>query len=215
MRCATFLAAISTTLTASLPANAIVPDDPGPGHVAFTINAGGPAQPISPRIYGVNGRLRPSGLSGVRLGGNRWTGYNWETNNSNAGEDFFHVNDEFLTNSFGQITPPGEAVRRTLADAASFGGYTAVTVPMAGYVSGDAGGTVTPQQTAPSSRWNELRYRKSSVYPGEPLSLSPNLNDNYAFTDEFVNWVESSRQGGQEVMYLLDNEPSLWENTHP
>ncbi|MEO1498008.1 MAG: glycoside hydrolase family 44 protein [Planctomycetota bacterium] len=195
---------------------AITPDDPGAGDVAFTIDATAGGKPISPRIYGVNdGATLPSGVAGVRLGGNRWTGYNWETNNSNAGEDFFHVNDQFLTQAFGQTTPPGEAVRPTLQETAALGGYTAVTVPMAGYVSADQNGTVTPAQTAPSSRWHELRQRKESVYPGASLSLNPNLNDNYVFTDEFVNWVEDTKTPEQEVFYVLDNEPSLWDNTHP
>lgn len=196
------------------PTFAITPDDPGPGDVAFTIDAG-TSQPISPLIYGVNGSLRPTGVTGLRLGGNRWTGYNWETNNSNAGSDYFHVNDQFLTGAYGQTTSPGEAVLPTLQETASLGATTNVTVPMAGYVSADQNGTVTPAQTAPSSRWNEIRSRKETVYPGSSLSLAPNLNDNYVFTDEFVNWVESNRQNGQQVNYLLDNEPALWTETHP
>lgn len=193
---------------------AITPDDPGPGDVAFTIDAG-TSQPISPLIYGVNGSLRPSGVTGIRLGGNRWTGYNWETNNSNAGSDYFHVNDQFLTGAFGQTTSPGAAVLPTLQETASLDATANVTVPMAGYVSADQNGTVAPAQTAPSSRWHEIRSRKETVYPGSSLSLSPNLNDNYVFTDEFVNWVESNRQNGQQVNYLLDNEPALWTETHP
>lgn len=206
----TMIALVLTPDTAA----AIAPDDPGAGDVSFSIDAS-TSKPISPFIYGVNGGLRPSGVTGVRLGGNRWTGYNWETNNSNAGEDFFHVNDEFLTGAFGQTTPPGQAILPTLQETAGFGGYTAVTAPMAGYVSADAGGTVTPAQTAPSLRWLELRNRKSSVYPGAPLSQTPDLTDDYVFTDEFINWVENAKQNNQEVLYVLDNEPSLWDNTHP
>ena len=46
--------------------------------------------PISPYIYGTSqgdwaGRSRRLRLG--RLGGNRWTAYNWETNASNAGAD--------------------------------------------------------------------------------------------------------------------------------
>ncbi|MEM8944154.1 MAG: glycoside hydrolase family 44 protein [Planctomycetota bacterium] len=193
---------------------AIEPDNPGLGDVAFTIDAS-TSQPISPLIYGVNGSLRPSGVTGIRLGGNRWTGYNWETNNSNAGGDYFHVNDQFLTGAFGQTTTPGQAVSPALQEAASLGAAANLTVPMAGFVSADQNGTVTPAQTAPSSRWHEVRTRKSDIYPGSSLSTSPNLNDNYVFTDEFVNWVESNRQNNQQVNYLLDNEPGLWSETHP
>lgn len=193
---------------------AIEPDDPGPGDVAFSINAEN-SQPISPWIYGVNGSLRPSGLTGLRLGGNRWTGYNWETNDSNAGSDYFHSSDQFLTGAYGQTTDPGQAVLPTLQESAAIGAVANLTIPMAGYVSADQTGTVTPGEAAPSSRWNELRNQKASVYPGAALSLTPDLTDNYVFADEFVNWIESSRQPGQQIHYLLDNEPALWDDTHP
>jgi len=54
--------------------------------------------PISLYIHGTNindwgGRSRGQRLG--RLGGNRWTAYNWETNASNAGADFQHQNDAF------------------------------------------------------------------------------------------------------------------------
>ncbi|MEN1678830.1 MAG: glycoside hydrolase family 44 protein [Planctomycetota bacterium] len=215
--CAMVLAALSAAVV-YLPANAhaVQPGDPGPADVTFTINAAAAGTPISPLIYGVNGSLRPSGVQAVRLGGNRWTGYNWETNNSNAGADFFHYNDGFLVNRFpNPDSPPGEAVRPALQEMASLGGATGVTVPMAGYVSADDDQEVFPSQTAPSSRWHELVPRKQAIYPGQSLSLTPDRNDSYVFTDEFVNWVESNRQGGQQVNYFLDNEPSLWDNTHP
>lgn len=202
---------LSVTAT---PVGAIVPDDPGTGDVAFTIDATGSSLPISPLIYSINGDLRPSGVQGIRLGGNRWTGYNWETNNSNAGEDFFNYNDTFLVN--GQPnTPPGQAVLPTLQENLALGGATTVTVPIAGYVSADANLEVFPGETAPSSRWYEVEAKKSTIYPGQSLSLTPNENDNYVFTDEYVNWVEANRQSNQEVLYSLDNEPGLWDNTHP
>lgn len=206
--------AIACSLVLASPALAIDPDNPGPGDVAFTINTSA-TQPISPLIYGVNGSLRPSGVTGIRLGGNRWTGYNWETNDSNAGSDYFHSSDQFLTEAYGQTTAPGQAVLPTLQETSVLGAAANITVPMAGYVSADQNGTVTPAQTAPSSRWNEVRTRKNSVYPGSSLSQTPNLNDNFVFTDEFVHWVEANRQNGQQVNYLLDNEPALWTETHP
>lgn len=211
-----FIAAWGSFLIASACSAAVIdPDDPGSGDVAFTIDATSGQRVISPKIYGINGDIRPSGIRGVRLGGNRWTGYNWETNNSNAGEDFFNYNDNFLVD-FQNNTPPGEAVRPTFEQAASLGATTTVTVPIAGYVSADGNQEVLANQTAPSSRWLEVAAKKSSVYGGGSTpSLTPNENDNYVFTDEFVNWVEANRQGGQEVMYSLDNEPGLWDNTHP
>jgi hypothetical protein len=41
-----------------------------------------------------------------RIGGNRWTAYNWETNASNAGSDYLYQNDTYL----GGGSAPGGAV---------------------------------------------------------------------------------------------------------
>src|SRR5882757_4013852 len=59
-------------------------------------------KPISPYIYGANnmqwGKMG-SGYTLVRQGGNRMTAYNWETNASNAGSDYRHQNDGYLSES--------------------------------------------------------------------------------------------------------------------
>ncbi|HXN94962.1 MAG TPA: hypothetical protein VN879_10675, partial [Candidatus Acidoferrales bacterium] len=56
---------------------------------------------ISPYIYGINFYNGVSGappmLTFDRAGGNRWTAYNWETNASNAGSDYFYQNDSYLS----------------------------------------------------------------------------------------------------------------------
>ena len=57
----------------------------------FTVDTTAERHPISPYVYGMNqmdfgGRHRSLRLG--RLGGNRWTAYNWETNASNAGADY-------------------------------------------------------------------------------------------------------------------------------
>jgi len=70
-----------------------------PGAARFTVDSQAGRVPISLYIHGTNindwgGRSRGQRLG--RLGGNRWTAYNWETNASNAGADFQHQNDAFL-----------------------------------------------------------------------------------------------------------------------
>ena len=195
------------------PACAFDPADPGTGDVAFMIDATGEGKPISPLIYGINGHVRPEGIGGIRLGGNRWTGYNWETNNSNAGHDYFHFNDGFLVDSQPN-TPPGQALAPTLQEAAGLSVATIATVPIAGFVSADDNRTVEPSETAPSARWHRVEAKKQTI-TSEPLSLTPDENDGFVFTDEFVNWVETNRQSNQQVMYTLDNEPGLWDDTHP
>ena len=52
---------------------------------------------ISPSIYGINQDMEgDENIVLRRLGGNRLTGYNWENNASNAGEDWFNSSDSFL-----------------------------------------------------------------------------------------------------------------------
>ncbi|MDE7104323.1 MAG: glycoside hydrolase, partial [Ruminococcus sp.] len=55
-----------------------------------TVNLAGEKKEISPYIYGINqygnvNNYKNVKVNAVRQGGNRYTGYNWETNWSNAG----------------------------------------------------------------------------------------------------------------------------------
>jgi hypothetical protein len=184
--------------------------------VNFSINTGQNVHAISPYIYGTNqfnGSTAPVNLGLQRLGGNRWTGYNWETNYSNAGSDYIHNSDLYLTK--GQVLPPGGAITPALQAAATRGNALLVTVPIAGYVAADADGPVSVAETAPSSRWKQVVAKKSSIPNQPPLSMTPNAGDGYVFTDEFANWLKNTKQPGQQVFYTLDNEPGLWDDTHP
>src|SRR5437773_1538342 len=100
-----------------------------PKVVHFTVDPAQPQQAISRYIYGSNGGNRPLN----RLGGNRWTAYNWETNASNAGNDWHHQNDGFLCES----NDPGQAVLPAVEAAARQHQALVVTIPIAGYVSAD------------------------------------------------------------------------------
>src|SRR5690242_11325356 len=81
--------ALSAASVSFAPVYAITPDNPGAADVRLTVNSlAAPAKPISPYIYGMNffaGSSLTNPVTLDRLGGNRWTGYNWETNASNAG----------------------------------------------------------------------------------------------------------------------------------
>src|SRR4051812_38132457 len=95
---------------------AITPDNPGGGSVQFTVNSEQSRHAISPFIYGMNffnGSSLDNPVTLDRLGGNRWTGYNWETNASNAGSDFNHQSDTYLSSS----SIPGQAVKPSLQAA--------------------------------------------------------------------------------------------------
>ena len=183
----------------------------------FNVNLSGEKKEISPYIYGINyDTNEPSSLKKVtttvaRQGGNRFTGYNWETNYSNAGEDWKNSSDTHLSTS----TTPGACAIK-LSDYCNKNdiGYKFTTLQMAGYVAADTNGSVSESEVAPSSRWNKVENRKNGV-----LSLTPDLTDDTVYMDEYVNYLvktlgDSTTSTGIQG-YSLDNEPALWNNTHP
>ncbi len=186
------------------------------GIVRFTIDSAASRHPISPYIYGMNqpswaGRSR--GLRLARLGGNRWTAYNWETNASNAGADFHHQNDDYLGG--GDI--PGEAVRPYVAAAHAAGASMIVTVPMAGYVSADK---APPGDVNQTPDYLNARFLESRAAKRQGLAYPPDTGDRVVYQDEFVAWLESAFPGARRdpsrtLFYSLDNEPDLWASTHP
>src|SRR5687768_11141590 len=83
----------------------------GGADVTFTVNAAQDVHPISRYIYGTNGTVAGyANPTFVRSGGNRMTGHNWELNTSNAGADWYHHSDYYLTGGQSNL-PPGAAVR--------------------------------------------------------------------------------------------------------
>src|SRR5512141_2913165 len=76
----------------------VTPGNPGPTDVVFNIDASVAGTSISPLIYGSNSsrNLATNRQTVLRMGGNRWTAYNWENNYSNAGSDWCFQNDGFL-----------------------------------------------------------------------------------------------------------------------
>lgn len=185
--------------------------------VTFNIDVQKERKAISPWIYGSNRIPSDRGImASARLGGNRWTGYNWENNASNAGSDWNHSSDDFLCwvldcNDWNQ---PAAALH-TFIDkfAQNDGEYLLLTLPMAGYVAADKNGSVSDSETAPSSRWRELKYQKNA-----PFSYPPNLNDSVVYVDELVDHLVKTYGAAASAQvqrgYSLDNEPDLWNFTH-
>lgn len=188
--------------------------------VTFSINTSQDTARISPYIYGANAlAIDPSlRIAARRLGGNRMTGYNWENNASNAGVDYIHSSDDYMTWIFGipqsQGNIPGITLTTFHDTSLAHGCYTLLTLPAAGYVARDKNGTVTLPQTAPSFRWRQVRNIK-----GSPFVLNPDTSDAFVYVDEEVNFLvnrygSGSSPGGVKA-YSIDNEPALWPSTHP
>lgn len=182
-----------------------------------TVNLSGETKTISPYIYGMNqygniNNYKNVTVNAVRQGGNRYTGYNWETNWSNAGEDWVNSSD---TNIGDDKNGAAYAARKLSEECAEYNvPYKFTTLQMAGYVAADKDGTVKESEKAPSARWNEVVFRKD----GE-LSLTPDLTDGKVYMDEYVNYLvktlgDSTTSTGMQG-YSLDNEPFLWNDTHP
>ncbi len=187
--------------------------------VDITINTSLERSEISPFIYGVNQDLPGQTVTARRLGGNRLTGYNWENNASNAGDDWHHINDDYLLRSTGvameDYDKPGSVVttfhNQSLEQNVE---HTLITLQASGYVSADMDGYVEETEIAPSSRWKEVKFEKNA-----PFSLEPDLDDDYVYMDEFVNFLvnqfgDASTPTGIKG-YAIDNEPGLWAHTHP
>lgn len=170
--------------------------------------------PIPEQCYGSNQPL-DAPVRIYRHGGNRWTGYNWENNASNAGDDWKHISDYWLPTlaglpgkaGLGPAALPLEHWKQDQAHRAE----SIFTVPMAGYVAADGDGTPVTQ-AAPNARWVKVVARK-----GAPFAATPDLNDGKVYVDEFVHYLVAHAGTGaaSQRYYCLDNEPALWPGTHP
>ncbi|WP_239624127.1 glycoside hydrolase family 44 protein [Paenibacillus sp. H1-7] len=191
--------------------------------VDFRIDPTEERAPISPYIYGSNEDLTGTeNITARRAGGNRFSAYNWENNASNSGDDDGFVNDSFVPWYYGGI-PVSESAKWDIPGIAAIGfhqkslakgAYTLWTLPTAGYAAKDKSSTpVTPAETAPSSRWVDVKAAK-----GAPFSLTPDLTDNVAYNDEFVNLLVNKFGPASSATgikgYEIDNEPGLWKKTH-
>ncbi len=196
------------------PAPSLTPQTPGSVH--FTVDPTSSRQNISPYIYGNNevanlsGEIREPHLKLIRLGGNRWTAYNWENNASNAGTDWQNFSDNYLSSS----TVPGDAVKTRVDQVFTMGADALVTVPIVDYVAADKDGPVNTVASDNNPRWDKNLPDSSGTIP-----IKPDLNDRNVYQDQFVNWVQKTYQtqlhNGRKIFYSLDNEPALWPGTHP
>ena len=182
-----------------------------------------PLHAISPLIYGSNHEVEGYEFGDARrLGGNRLTPYNWEVDASNAGKDYQHQHDRWLSgNTWWHDLGEPETARPAGTPAASVlrfhdeslqrGAYSLVTVPLAGFVAADAEGPVGEDEAAPSPRW----ARTAADSEGAAMSL----DDGRVYADQLVAHL-TERYGKAGTArgiggYSLDNEPALWHKTHP
>ncbi len=197
----------TTTTTTSAPL--VTPGDPGVRDVSFSVAANLDVHAISPLVYGTNGAtgLATNKQTLVRMGGNRWTAYNWENNASNAGSDWCFQNDGYLSGS----ATPGDAVKPTIDQAKAAGATALVTVPIVDYVAADKNGGCDVRNSG--ANYLQTRFRHNHATKPTALSTTPDPNDTEVYQDEFVNWLKVN-EGTAPIAFSLDNEPDLWSATH-
>jgi hypothetical protein len=187
-----------------------------PGHaeaVKFVVDASAQNKAISRYIYGFNSTLGGaySNLTLRRVGGNRWTAYNWVNNASNAGSDYIFQNDNYL----GGGNTPGGAVIPAIKNASKAKAGLLLTIPIQGYVAADKKGDGDVHNSGPD--YLKTRFRVEKPKKGAPFTLTP--SNTKIYQDEFVNWVKtkypySATDPQRPIWFSLDNEPDLWAETH-
>jgi hypothetical protein len=185
-------------------------------------------KPISPYIYGIDGTDNASipnipNVTIFRMGGNRWTAYNWTTNASNAGSDYLYESDNFLSAS----TVPGFAVYPTINANIAAGQATLFTVPMQGLVSADEAGPVPTTNAPDLARFQPIVDQKSTVSSAAftttpPIVVVGGEDTGNVYSDEFV-WAMNQLSTTKAIFTSttatpafvdLDNEPEIWNSTH-
>lgn len=213
--------AIATKRTITVKSQPVTPPA---ADYTFTVNANA-TYTISRFIYGANlvdddgaygGATPPAEVTLNRMGGNRLSAWNWENGYSNAGSDYFFQNDRYMQPN---STAVGDAVRSRAQPSFARGQAFMATIPMLGYVSGDACGCNVGNTDAGRAQRLATHFKISQAFKGAPLLVSPNLNDGFVYQDEFVNWFESVFPGRSThptapVFFSLDNEPDIWSGTH-
>ncbi|MGN9914446.1 glycoside hydrolase family 44 protein [Phytohabitans sp. LJ34] len=195
---------------------------------SLTIDLAAPRHPISPEIYGINGagealaeELR---LPVRRWGGNATTRYDFATDTTNRGADWFFEN---VPGSADPADLPNgsetdvfvEQDRRTGTD-------TILTVPLIGwkpkardYSCGFSIAKYGPQ------RRNDAEWRPDcgdGVKPDGTFVTGNDPRDTSveAGADYVTDWLEhltgkyGTADGGGVRFYNLDNEPDIWHSTH-
>ena len=194
----------------------IPPSTPPASDLGFAIDSTQDVRAISRFIYGLNGwdAVRPKNLTLSRSGGNRMTAYNWETNASNAGSDYFNENDSFLG---GGNTPNG-AVAPGIVAARTAGAGIVVTMPTIGHVSADKS-SADQEDVNVTPNYIDVRFHRSVPRKNAPFTLTPDTSDNFVYQDEYINFLNATYPGAfaattNPIMINLDNEVDLWAYTH-
>jgi Glycoside hydrolase family 44 len=196
--------------------------------VVVDVDAASQRHPISPWIYGVayasGAQLADLNAPVNRWGGNGTSTYNWQANASNHAADWY----------FESIAEDGNALASGAADdfisaAKTAGAEPLMTIPMIGWVAKLGPGrsklasfSIAKYGPQTDRDWQWFSDAGNGISTsGKPITIN-DLNDANLPADALfqMGWVAhlQSKWGnaasGGVKLYLLDNEPSLWHETH-
>jgi len=186
--------------------------------VSLRVNCRAPGHPISPYIYGIAygapGDMRTLNATGRRWGGNRATRYNWQTNATNTGKDWF----------FENVKSGDESYQQALARGHNEHAISALTIPMIGWVAKDMTASGFPVSTYGAQKATD-QYRADAGNgeraDGTPIKPNAPTVTSVEASPEFIKrWVQAIVANDQKTksrsveQYILDNEPSLWSGNH-
>jgi hypothetical protein len=181
--------------------------------IGLRVLCGGAGLPINPLIYGGSGDSWDSGQSARRIGGNPLTRANWELGAWNVGKDWYFEN-----------TGQDKTMFQIVSESAKLKRQTALVVPTIGWVAKDTSSFGFPRGDFPeqaafdpykADAGNGVRPDGKPIKPGSPLKTS--IEAPPALIEKWVRKIadEDKERGSRAVqIYILDNEPSLWNETH-
>jgi hypothetical protein len=190
--------------------------------------------PISPLIYGVNmgtkDQLASLNASANRFGGNNTSSYNWKVNSSNNANDWFfetQPGQNWLAPPGQNLTPAGRPDQFFTDDKAE-GAATLMTISTIGWV----GKVVDPKTTLSSysvakygpqqktdpnlpDAGNGKHLDGSRITSNDPndANVPSDVDFQSGFVQHLVKKFGRASKGGVNV-YLMDNEPGIWQETH-
>lgn len=195
--------------------------------IALAIDCRGEATPVSPLIYGIayDARLDAGhkhqwalGATARRWGGNPSSRYNWE-----LGAAWNTVNDWYFEN-VNYTGVAGFTYADFLRADLDHHVQTALTLPMLGWVAKDTSSYAFPvAERGPQRAVDPYKPDAGDGVgrDGKPLAPGPPSRTSVpAPPSSIQRWVEriraeDQRRGSRSVqMYILDNEPMLWNSTH-
>jgi len=194
--------------------------------VALSVNVLSARHAISPFIYGVNFASDVAGLKNAyrvpvnRWGGNATSRYNYKTQFTNTGSDWY----------FENIRQTGAATLESFVAGNKKAKMTSVvTVPMIGYVAKQGSATqhpftcgftaaMYPQQDSfdpYDPNCGNGQHNNQPLQPQAPTVTSQAAPASWdgAMVSYLVKKFGTAAKGGVSI-YELDNEPVLWNSTH-